>query len=218
MNVVIVEDHSVLLYGLTDILKNKMDVSSVKGFCTPAKAELEVNWTDTDLLITDLEFKNGDNGLSFAKRLRSHFPELRTIAYSTHKIFSILNELRRSGLNSYVCKEMPMKELLEAIDIVMSQSPKSFFETNSFKTFMHDRKLVEEKFFTSNYERNVSLTPTEKMVCEKIAVNPRIDNLELSVQLNMQLNTLKKHITSIYKKMNVHSKEGMLIAFESLCV
>jgi DNA-binding NarL/FixJ family response regulator len=215
MNIVIVEDHSVLLYGLTEILENKLNDSFIKGFCTPAKAELETNWAETDLLITDLEFKNGESGLDFTKRLRSRFPGLKAIAYSTHKIFSILNELKRSGFNSYVCKEMQVKELMEAVEMVMKQSPKLFYETNSFRTFMHDRKTVEKKFFTSDYERNVSLTPTEKLVCERIAKNSRIDNSELANELNMQLNTLKKHITSIYKKLGVKSKEGISLFVEN---
>ncbi|PXX97045.1 hypothetical protein DF185_18650 [Marinifilum breve] len=211
MNVVVVEDHSVLLHGLTDILENKLDDPFIKGFCTPAKAELETNWTEVDLLITDLEFKNDESGLDLSKRLRERFPKLRIIAYSTHKIFSILNELKKNGFNSYVCKEMPVKELLLSIDKVMQQSSKVFYESNSYKSFMHERKVVEKKVFTSNYERNVSLTPTEKLVCKKISENPQVANIDLAIDLKMELNTLKKHITSIYKKLGVKSKEGIFL-------
>jgi len=217
MNVVIVEDHSVLLYGLTDILEDKLDDPLIKGFCTPAKAELETNWTETDLLITDLEFKNDESGLDLTKRLRSQFPKLRIIAYSTHKILSILNGLKKNGFNSYVCKEMPVKELLVSIDKVMQQTPKVFYESNSYKTFMHERKLVEEKMFASSYERNVSLTPTEKLVCKKISQNPQITNLDLAIDLKIELNTLKKHITSIYKKLGVKSKEGIIFSSSLDC-
>ncbi len=70
---------------------------------------------------------------------------------------------------------------------------------------------MENKFFSSEYEREISLTPTENKVCQLIAVNPKVDNTILAKQMEMKLNTLKKHITSIYKKLDVHSKEGVVI-------
>jgi len=211
MNIVIVEDHSVLLFGLREILVSKLDINSIGGFCMPTKAMDQVKWSETDLLIADLEFKNGECGIDFVKKLRVRYPKLRVIAYSSHKIFSVLNELKRSGFNSYVCKEMPVKELIYTIGIVMKQSANGFYESDSYRKFMHDRKTVENKFFSSTYEKQVSLTPTEKRVCEMIALNPHIDNLILANSLDMKLNTLKKHITSIYKTLNVKSKEGILI-------
>jgi len=211
INVVIVEDHSVLLYGLVEIVEGKFELASVEGFCTPTKAESHVHWQHVDLLIVDLEFKNGDCGIDLVNRLRRTYSNLRIIAYSSHKIFSVLNQLKRNGFNSYVCKEMPIKELIYTIDMVMKQSDKVFYESDSYRKFMHDRKTVERKFFTSIYEKQVSLTPTENRVCQLIAVNPKVDNTILARQMEMKLNTLKKHITSIYKKLNVHSKEGIVL-------
>ncbi len=211
MNVVIVEDHAVLLYGLIEIIESKLEVSSIEGFCTSAKSEYHAKWLETDLLIADLEFKNGECGIDFVKKLRVRYPKIRIIAYSSHKIFSVLNKLKRSGFNSYVCKEMPVKELINTIGMVMKQSPNVFYESGSYRKFMHERKTVENKFFSSKYERDISLTPTERVVCERIADMPKIDNSILAKDLNMKLNTLKKHITSIYKKLDVHSKEGVVI-------
>jgi DNA-binding NarL/FixJ family response regulator len=218
MNVVIVEDHSVLLYGLIEIVESKFELDSIEGFCTPTKAESHVNWQDVDLLIVDLEFKNGDCGINFANCLRKAYSKLRIIAYSSHKIFSVLNQLKRNGFNSYVCKEMPIKELINTIDVVIKQSVNGFYESDSYRKFMHDRKTVENKFFTSLYEKQVSLTPTENKVCQLIAINPKLDNTILAKQMEMKLNTLKKHITSIYKKLDVKSKEGicMLIKCSAL--
>ncbi len=137
MNVIIVEDHSVLLYGLIEIIEHKFQLVSVEGFCTPVKTESHVNWQDVDLLIVDLEFKNGDCGIKFANSLRKVYPDLHIIAYSSHKIFSVLNQLKRNGFNSYVCKEMPIKELINTIDVVMKQSVNSFYESDSYRKFIH---------------------------------------------------------------------------------
>ena len=215
INVVIVEDHSVLLSGLIDLVENKLEVSSVKGFCTPLKTECHVDWQSVDLVIVDLEFKNGDCGIEFANKLRREYPDLRIIAYSSHKIFSILNQLKRNGFNSYVCKERPIKELIDTINKVTKQSVNVFYESDSYREFMHDRKIVENKFFSSTYEKHVSLTPTENRVCQLIAANPKIDNTILAKQMEMKLNTLKKHITSIYKKLDVHSKDGIVLFVET---
>lgn len=215
MNIVIVEDHPVVLYGLIEILENKLQASSIKGFCTPTKAECQVNWQSVDLVIVDFEFKSKDCGINFAKSLRSKYSNLRIIAYSSHKIFSVLNQLKRTGFNSYECKEMPIKDFITTINRVLNQPVNYFYESESYKKYMLERKTVENKFFSSKYERDISLTPTERAVCNKIIFTPKIDNSVLAKELDMKLNTLKKHITSIYKKLDVRSKEGIALALES---
>ncbi len=216
MNIIILEDHPVLRDALLNYLTTKYEPENIEAFCTPKNATDYIRKNRIDLIIVDLEYKDDSCGLKFVKNFRKSNKETKLIAYTSHKVFSIISELKSCGFNSYICKEESFDQLTLTIDRVMKKSSNSFFESPSYVQFMNERNTVTDKFFNTTYEQDHSLTPTERRVSNYVKQDPKLSNTELSKKLDIKLNTLKKHITSIYKKLNVSSKEGIALFLQNM--
>lgn len=216
MKFVILEDHPLVLQGLEQQLQNHFNAKKVEAFLSPRKSECRVNWKAVDLLLCDLEFASGECGIGFVTQLRERYPSLRIVAYTTHKVFSVINKIKPSGFNAYVCKGAPIKELIKTISTVLDAPPASFIDSDSYNTLFNMKEGIGDKIFTTNFDISKSLTPTEKRICQKISDDPTLSNRKLAADMNIGVNTLKKHISNIYQKLGVKSKEGIQIRFKSI--
>lgn len=204
-----------LLSGLRMQLEEAFPAAEICCFSNPDKAQHHLDWNVVDLLITDLEFAS-DCGIDLAKKLKSDYPALKVVAYTSHKTASILKQIRPSKFNSYICKEASPQELINIIHRVLKVSANTFTKSSCYYDIKQMTNQAQNNFFSSDYKSNNSLTPTEKLICEMICNNSLIQNKGLAKQLNISENTLKKHITSIYKKLSVKSKEGIKLHFDSV--
>ncbi len=210
MNVVIVEDHPVYLMSIVEHFEKKPWAKNVKGYLSPKKFEAGNLFKSIDLLIVDLEFQNKDSGLDLVERyLKKHSSKVVTL--TSHNTPSLLLSLKNKGFNSYISKDESYDELDCVIEQILKLPHDNFFESNSFKRHIENYKKNTEKFF--NTKKNNFLTLTEKRVKDLILKDSRLTNSQLSKKLKIRPNTLKTHITNIYQKINVKSKEGIVLYY-----
>ena len=134
-NVLVVDDHASVNYGIVQTLKNNTEIAQVAftQYCDDAyikfqKAEKDNN--PFDLIISDLTFQSDyknpsvKTGLDLVKLLRDRQPDIKIIIYSvenrTTKIKSILDKYK---INGFISKgRYGLKELLEAIPNVWNDA------------------------------------------------------------------------------------------------
>ncbi len=216
MNILILEDHPILLKAIFGIVSENFNANDIFSYDSPKKALTEINSKNIDLMLVDLEYANKECGINYVTEIRKIDPCVRIIAYTSHKIFQILNGLKGHGFNGYVSKEASDTELIETINKVMKLSSDEFFESDSYKKYMFNHQYIEEKYFCSEYETLKSLTKAEIKAIDIITRKKDISNKELADDLGVKTTTVKKHLSNIYHKIKVSSKEGIALFFRHL--
>lgn len=216
MKTIIVEDHPLLQEAIKNLFLNNFPESEIECFSSPKRALMHIQNRKADVMTVDLEYSDGSCGINFVSEVRKFNDTTRIVAYTSHKVFQILNSLKKAGFNSYVCKESIDRELIDTIEYVLKKSVNSFYESPSFKNNIDEHILIEEKFFSSEYEKLKTLTKTEVKAIDIITNNREISNEDLAENLGIKTTTVKKHITNIYNKIRVSSKEGIALFFNHI--
>ena len=191
--------------------RNIFPDANIDTFSFPSKAKSFLENRQVDLLIIDLEYNNGECGINFVRQLNSGRKKIRAVAYTSHQVNQILLDIKKSGFTSYLNKDVSTSEICAEVDKILSLKANQFYESASY--CKHRNALIEKqnKYFCSDYEKLKSLTKKEKNALILIAEDHTASNEQLASKLGIQLNTMKKHLSNIYSKLNLKSKDGLKI-------
>ncbi|MBI5686013.1 MAG: response regulator transcription factor [Verrucomicrobia bacterium] len=116
--VLLVDDHPVLVEGLSLIINNEEDLE-VCGHAVDAGGGLELAGSlKPDLAIVDISLKDSD-GIQLVKNLKARHPELLTLILSLHDEALYAERALRAGASGYVMKQSPLATVLTAIRKVL---------------------------------------------------------------------------------------------------
>lgn len=212
MNFVIIEDFPTQKEILVKIIQEQYPDANISAFTYPSKAKYLFDNRKIDLLLTDLQFSNNECGIEFVKNIK----QTKVIAITAHNLSSIKNKIKQAGFTSYISKTATKEEILEEVDIILHRPSLQFHESKSYLAHIKSTEETKKEYFVNDYEKMKSLTKTESKLLEKTAQHPNKSNDELAVELDVKIGTLKKHLTNIYRKIGVKSKDGIRNFFDRI--
>lgn len=200
VKILIVDDHTMFLDGITEILRNT-ELYDVVGTASNGTDALEIiSQASVNLVITDLRMKNMD-GNELSKILNLKYPDIKILVVSMHNDYSLISQLLKNGVSGYILKNTGKEELLEAIHDVTHG--KTYFSEEVKSNFINS-KVVGLK---SN-EENIPLTKREKEVLQLIALEHTTN--EMAEKLFISLNTVETHRKNILRKLKVRNSVGIV--------
>lgn len=114
IDIYIVDDHTMLNEGLTEVL-NQSDMMHVsRCFTTLAECKTSLKQRQPDVLLLDISMPDGD-GVEFCQWLVKEYPKVKVIAVTIHDEYSIISRMLNAGVNGYILKSAPKDELVKAI-------------------------------------------------------------------------------------------------------
>ena len=118
INLVLVDDHQMVLEGLRALLAGNKDIAIQAAFTNgvDAMAFLEGN-SSVDILFLDINLP-GMNGFELCKLIKKKHPAIKIIALSTHTERSAITRMIQNGASGYLSKSADSKQLLAAIHAV----------------------------------------------------------------------------------------------------
>ena len=191
INVAIVEDHQEIRDSLALLINatEGYECSATYGDCESAITGIDENIPDVVLMDIGLPGMSGIEGI---KIIKQKHPEVDFIVLSVHENDENVFESLCSGATGYLTKETPPAKIIEAI--------KEVFEGGSPMSTQIARMVVG----SFKLQPSPSLTQRETEVlshlCEGESYKMIADSLFISEE------TVRRHIKSIYKKLEVHSK------------
>ncbi|WP_421917936.1 response regulator [Marinifilum sp.] len=211
MNIVVIEDHHLLRKASAELLADMYPDANINTFTYPSKATAYIQNREIDLMLVDYEYTNYPNEdiISFVAELKEKRKNLKCIAYTNYKLKVIKKDILKAKFNSYLNKDAKVADIVTTIDAVMNQDSDIFYESPSY--LEHKQKSADEnqKFFKSDKEKEKLLTNTELKVVQTVSENSKSNNDQLASMLGITLNTIKKHLSNIYCKLDVRSKDGL---------
>ena len=207
LRVMIVDDHTLFRSGLSELLERRgIEVCAAVGDgeegCRLA-AEL-----DPDVVLLDLRMP-GLDGLSVLERLAALDLRCAVVMLTTSSDERDLVTSLRSGARGYLLKDMEPDQLVDALAAVVGGETVVAPEMTSVLA-----KVVKGGELASGRpDRFSSLTPREFEILRHLAEGQ--SNKEIARDLGITDGTVKLHVRSILRKLEVRSRvEAAVIAVE----
>jgi len=184
--VIILDDHSLFLRGMSLILKEccvDCEVYAYQSIRMLKKDKL--NYADFDLIISDVELP-GENTFGFLESLRKMVPSLPILVVSMHKKNAVIRRCKDIGIKGYLLKDED-EQLFKAIETIMAGGE---YYSNTVQEFCDKTK--------STY---IGISKREEQIIKLIAKG--LNNQDIANHLFLSIETVKTHKKNIKLKINV---------------
>lgn len=182
--VFIVDDHYIVIEGITSLLKNEKDIEWM-GHATNAASCLSfLKLQQPDVILMDINLPD-KSGIDLCKEVKQLYPSIAVLGLSTFNQQAIIRNMTENGASGYVLKNAAKEELLEAIAAVVSG--KSYLS-------------LEAAFSLRESAGNMPpVTRREKEVLRLIAEG--LTNAEIADKLFISIPTVNTHRKSLLEKL-----------------
>ncbi|OCB76242.1 DNA-binding response regulator [Flavobacterium piscis] len=196
---VIVDDHPIVISGISGLLSDFETVEIVEKLQSGVKLVDYIEENQVDLILMDI-FLPLINGVDLCKTIKQKYPQIIIIGMSSQSERSLVMQFIQNGGNGYVLKSASFDEFKNCIDkaiegeIVFSDEVKTIISQPLSDDFEHIPSL-------SRREKDITLLLSKGKSTQEIA-----DELFLSF---LTVQTHRRNILQKYKTKNV----AELIAF-----
>jgi len=195
----IVDDESLYTKGLSALIDTfatcKVVVEAVNG--EDLLRQLEVAAHPPDILLVDVNMPRLD-GLEVARKVRDKYPDIRMIALSLRDDDATIIRMIRAGCCAYLYKGIWPTELEKALTEVHL--------TGNYNADLSNLRARQIKQAESN---QTNLTDKEllfiQLACSDLTYK------QIAVKLSLSARTIDGYRDSVFKKMNVDSRVGMVL-------
>jgi DNA-binding NarL/FixJ family response regulator len=185
---VIIDDHAVVRNGVRKALEQRGGFHIFEA-ASRAEALAQIAKVNPTLIIVDLNLPDG-NGLEIVQWVRSISSHTALVVLSFSESDEFVLAAMNAGASAFVQKAAPMSELIASVEHALT-SPETF----SAKDIAGAMKRTRNSFGLSQRELQI-LTQLHKGAPLK----------EFAESLFITESTLKTHLSSIYRKMDVKNR------------
>jgi len=196
ISIAIVEDEKNYNNALKKVINYQDDMNVVAQFFDGKNAMSQLSDISPDVVMMDIQLPDM-HGIEIVEKLRAHLPQTHFIMCTSFedddKVFNSL----KAGAIGYLVKGESMDKILSSIrDVCNGGAPMSF--SIARKVLSHfERKLPEIKGFDE-------LTEREKEILGLLSQG--LLYKEIADKKFISIDTVKKHVGNIYRKLHVNNK------------
>lgn len=193
--VVLVDDEESVHQLFERVFKRHAPAWSLDGYYDAAVALERILRRPPDAVVMDIAMP-GISGIECARRLKSRLPDVPVVMLSAYVNTETVFESMMAGACGCMRKPVQSGEFLAALQKAM---------TGSLTFCSHAEQVLLECF--ANMGKNVNqglLTPREKQILTGLCQNK--SDKQIGKMLGIGAGTVHVHVSSIFKKLNVHSR------------
>jgi len=193
IRILLVDDHPLVRDGLRARLE-AMPQFEVVGEAGSAGEALEAARAhQPDLVLMDINMR-GVNGIEATARFREQFPDIAVLVLSMHDKLEYVSQAIQAGARGYVLKDSPGKDIVVAIETVMSGG------------IYYSAALARQLAKPQNQDNQ--LTSREQEVLRHIANGE--SNKQIARQLDLSVRTVETHRLNIKRKLGIEGQAELI--------
>lgn len=204
LRLVLLDDHEMVLHGLTAMLSHFDEVEIVGTSTTPAGAHRVVAEQQPDIVLSDVRIGR-DSGLDFVTEMGRAHPEVKVVMLSVYDDEHYLFQALRAGAKGYILKRIDAHELVNHLRRV-AEGDTVIDPALAGRVAMSAAKISSGEFWPG---ANLGLTQRESEVLDLVVSGH--SNKGIATKLVISDDTVKTHIRSLYRKLDVQDR-GAAIA------
>jgi DNA-binding NarL/FixJ family response regulator len=192
IRVLVVDDHRLMLEGITRILRGQPDIDVVGMADSGEGAIAQYRATRPDVVLMDLEL-GGISGVQAIRAIRAQDPDARIVVVTMYSGQEDVFRSLEAGAAAYVLKSAIPAELIRIVKAVHAG---------------HRAVSPEIAAIFQNARQRPALTSREQQVLQLLADGKR--DKEIAESLRISPRTAHVHIHSIFTKLDVHDRTSAL--------
>lgn len=198
--IVLVDDHQMLIDGLSAILSHYPEIEILKSYTNGNLLVEEINTVQPDIVLTDISMPMID-GYEMTKQIKKLRPATQVIAVSMSGNIADINKMLDVGISGYVLKNAGNQELIEAIRKVAQG--KMYFSDDVTEEMVKNKHTKPEK-----KEDQPTLTDRELEILQLIV--QELSNAEIADKLYISERTVETHRKNMIRKFNTKTIVGLI--------
>ena len=196
INIVIADDHAMMREGIKRLLEFDGTMKVIAEAADGNECLSILSKIRPDILLLDINMPN-KNGIEVLKEIREIDSELKVLILTVHNEVEYLVKAVDIGVNGYILKDSESTELKKAIISIISGE--NFIQPDLIPLL--NARLIKRDH---DYDKIESLTKRELEVLIQIAKG--LFNKEIADSLLISERTVKNHISSIFRKIDVSDR------------
>lgn len=199
INVFIVDDHQVVLDGLSSILSRYEEINLVGQAMNGLDALSFLNKNKVDVAIIDINLP-GMDGVDLCKAIKKGHPDYKVLALTTHNQVSFITRIMKCGASGYLLKNTSSEELIDAI--------KKAHAGEQYLSKEVQATLISSSFGKKEESFIPMLTRREKEVLKLII--DEFTTKEIAEKLFISAATVETHRLHLLNKMGARNTAGLV--------
>lgn len=191
LKVLLVDDHRLMLAAIRFSLEREDDLTVVGETTSGATVANLVGQTGPDVVLLDVRMPDVD-GLTVLEQLRERYPSVAVVMFSGIDDPALVRAALERGASAFVLKHVEPRDLAAAIREVVNGA-----------IFRPLDLLASVK---QSATQEVGISKRELSILE--ALQSGASNAEIARQLFLAEQTVKFHLTNIYRKLGVSNRSG----------
>ena len=188
MRVLVADDHKLIVEGIKRALDESEDFEVVGEASSGSQVLPLVRRTNPDLVLLDLRMPGAD-GLTCLSQIRKHHPDIKVVVLSVSTDENLIQTVLKRGASAYIVKSINPRDLPAAIRQAVNGTVFNTIGMPSPGT-------------TST--ASTGLTERELMILRAVARG--MSNRAIGRELWVTEQTVKFHLTNIYRKLDVANR------------
>lgn len=197
IKVLLIEDHPMMIEGLTNSLATAADMVVVGYSLTGAGGIDFLKENPVDVVLCDIQLPDM-SGIDVCKKIKESFSKVKVLALTSFNQYEYVNQMIKNGAYGYVLKNVTREELVEAINTALTG--KKYFSEELIETLAQGPAQVAVQV--------PRVTRREKEVLELIAAG--LTNQEIADKLFVSITTVISHRRNLLTKFDVPNAASLI--------
>ena len=193
INIMIVDDHSMIREGLKQLLELDGDMRVVEEASDGVECLEKIGTAKPDVLLLDINMPRM-NGLEVLAKLKEKKIKTKVLVLTVHNEIDYLLKAVEIGINGYLLKDSESSELKKAIVSVVDGE--NYIQPSLIPSL--NAKMIQRD---NDNDKIEDLTRRELEVLKLLATGNY--NKEIAEELGISERTVKNHVSNIFKKIEV---------------
>ncbi len=197
LNIAIVEDHPIVIEGLTLLLSKFENIHRITSFKNGSSFLAHPDLKNIHLVLLDV-FLPDMNGIDVCAKLKKMYPKMIVLGMSSQSERSLVIEMMKNGANGYLLKSATIQEFKECLQLASEGKP----------AFSHEVKAVVHQLTVDDLKSTQRLTKREKEVLQLLKQGKTTQ--EISDILILSFLTIQTHRRNLLNKFQVKNAVELL--------
>jgi len=193
IKILLVDDHPLVRDGLRARLEAMPQFRVVAEAGGAAEALEQAAQFEVDLVLMDINMRD-TNGIEATAQFRAAFPRIAVLILSMHDKLEYVSQAIRAGARGYVLKDAPGKDIVLAIETVMSGG--------IYYSAALARQLAQPQM------PDMQLTTREQEVLRHLARGE--SNKQIARALDLSVRTVETHRLNIKRKLGIEGQAELI--------
>lgn len=201
INVVITDDHPLVIAGLTNMLRTTSHIRVLACYASGQALMEGLQTIQPDVILLDI-LMPGKKGTEIAAFITHTYPAVKILAVSSLDAPAYVKSMMRNGCKGYLLKNADQTTLIQAIEALYNGE--EFIQPQLKEQMLHNMLHYKKQL----PGEAPSLTRREKEILELIV--KEYSNQQIADQLYISLRTVENHRFNLQQKLEVKNSIGLI--------